>query len=118
VRRSILHRFDQAPILLPAQSATKVAAYAAGHSRMAQMTSELVDQRAEIDRLGIALQQAEVSGGLALAHADDLKSRLEQSYRDLRDIEECVSMKVTLPLRRLLHYARRALRAAPGLHRR
>jgi glycosyltransferase involved in cell wall biosynthesis/SAM-dependent methyltransferase len=104
VRRSIIHRFDQAPILLPAQSASKVAAYAADHSRMAQMTSEVMDQRAEIDRLGIALQQAEASRDLALAHADRLS-------REKRAIEECLSMRVTLPLRKLLHYARRFLPA-------
>ncbi|MEX0790798.1 MAG: methyltransferase domain-containing protein [Actinomycetota bacterium] len=106
VRRSILHRFDQAPILLPAQSASKLAAYAAAHARTAEVTRELMDQRAEIDRLGIALQQAEASRGFALEHAEELESRLEEAQSNIRAIEESRSMRVTLPIRRLLHYAR------------
>ncbi len=116
VRRSILHELDQAPILLPGESASRIASYAAASCRVIELTSILAGTQEEIERLSIALRDSEASRALAEARAKQTEERLQEAYREKQAVEQSLSMRATLPIRRLLHYARRIKRAAHRLN--
>jgi SAM-dependent methyltransferase len=92
VRRAILHRFDQAPLLLPPGSASKL-------SDVRETANKLPDQRrqhaAEIAHLNAELGR--------------LRSAIERYQNVIAGYENSVSWKVTRPVRILLHYARKIL---------
>ncbi|HEX2180248.1 MAG TPA: methyltransferase domain-containing protein [Actinomycetota bacterium] len=89
-RTGILYRFDQAPLLLPAGSATRI-------SNLYESTLRL--EQARLDAWDVARERMEV---------------IEELREEIRGIQSSLSWKVTFPVRWFLHYARRISRFAQG----
>lgn len=91
-RMGILHRFDQAPMLLPAGSA----------SRMVELyESSLRLDQARREAIALAVERMEV--------IDSLREDVKALQEEIRRIHGSASLRVTFPVRWLLHYARRIL---------
>jgi hypothetical protein len=98
-RTGILHRFDQAPMLLSAGSA----------SRMFGLyeTSLLLEQE-KLDAMELAVERMAVIESLR----EDIKAleeRIKSLGEEMRGLESSLSWRVTFPVRWFLHYARRIL---------
>lgn len=89
-RTGILYRFDQAPLLLPAGSASRI-------SNLYETTLRL--EQARLDTLDLAKERMEV---------------IEELRDEIRGIQSSLSWRVTFPVRWFLHYARRITRSAQG----
>lgn len=89
-RTGILYRFDQAPLLLPAGSASRI-------SNLYESTLRL--EQARLDALDLARERMEV---------------IEELREEIHEIQGSLSWKVTFPVRWFLHYARRISRYARG----
>lgn len=89
IRTGILHRFDQAPLLLPKGSASRI-------SKLYETTLRL--EQAKLNALDLARERMEV---------------IEELREEIKRIEGSLSWRVTFPVRWLLHYARRLKGGTP-----